>query len=135
VLPELVWDESLRTLRESTEATVRRVLAVASEFTDQTWSAAVELADEPIAAIWQLAAIAPLGPLDQVALLGSETAQELLTKIAELTLSAEEFFGLQWNDEDGGDQGGFDLGFDADPDPDPDPNPDPDPDPDDQAKP
>jgi len=108
VLPELVWDESLRELRESTEATVRRVLAVASEFTDQTWSAAVELADEPIAAIWQLAAIAPLGPLDQVALLGSETAKELLTKIAELTLSAEEFFGLQWNDEDGAENGNGD---------------------------
>jgi len=108
VLPELVWDESLRELRESTEATVRRVLAVASEFTDQTWSAAVELADEPIAAIWQLAAIAPLGPLDQVALLGSETAKELLTKITELTLSAEEFFGLQWDDEDGADSGDLD---------------------------
>jgi Lon protease-like protein len=90
VLAELEWREELLPLRERAEQIVRRVLAVASEFGDQAWSATVELADDPIAAVWQLAAIAPLGPLDQVALLRSETTQQLLGSLIEFALAAEE---------------------------------------------
>ncbi len=91
-LDELVWDAALEPLRLRAEQTVRRSLARASEFTDQAWSATVELSDEPVACAWQLAAIAPLGQLDQVALLRSGSMRQLLDRIIESTLAAE----LSW---------------------------------------
>ena len=60
-LPDLVWDPGLAELRESTERLVRRTLAVASEFAENLWPADIELSDDPVAAAWQLAAVAPLG--------------------------------------------------------------------------
>lgn len=95
-LPELVWDEDLRVLRQRAEEVVRRVLAVASEFVDQQWSAAVELSDDDVAACWQLAAIAPLGPFDQVALLKSATLRALLDGVIESTLAAEQIIVSSW---------------------------------------
>ena len=95
-LPELVWDEELRTLRQRAEEVVRRVLALASEFVDQQWSAAVKLSDDEVAACWQLAAIAPLGTFDQVALLRSATLRELLDAVIETTLAAEQMFLASW---------------------------------------
>jgi Lon protease-like protein len=91
-LDELVWDSSLEPLRQRAEQIVRRTLSLASEYTDQAWSATVELSDEPVAGTWQLAAIAPLGELDQVALLRARSVQELLDGIIESTLAAEEAF-------------------------------------------
>jgi Lon protease-like protein len=88
VLDELIWEEELRPLWTRAEQTVRRALAVASEYTDQAWSATVELSDQPVAAAWQLAAIAPLGPLDQVTLLRSTSMRQLLDAVIELTLAA-----------------------------------------------
>ncbi|MBK4347313.1 LON peptidase substrate-binding domain-containing protein [Lacisediminihabitans sp. G11-30] len=88
VLDELVWDDALQPVRERAEQTVRRALAVASEYSDQAWSATVELSDDPVAAVWQLAAIAPLGPMDQVTLLRSVSMRQLLDTVIELTLAA-----------------------------------------------
>ncbi|SDT04697.1 hypothetical protein SAMN04488543_2921 [Friedmanniella luteola] len=88
VLPELVWDEALEPLRAETEQLVRRTLARASEFAEDVWPADVELADEPVPALWQLAAIAPLTALDQVRLLRAESAEALLQTLAELTEDA-----------------------------------------------
>ncbi|MET0296929.1 MAG: peptidase S16, partial [Microbacterium sp.] len=48
-----------------------------------------ELSDEPLEAIWQLAAIAPLGEFDQHTLLRSTTAGGLLREIIDLTLGIE----------------------------------------------
>jgi Lon protease-like protein len=87
-LDELVWDPALEALRAETEQLVRRTLALASEFTEDMWPSDVELAGEPIPALWQLAAIAPLTPLDQMALLRSRTTEELLTTLADLTRDA-----------------------------------------------
>jgi len=89
-LDDLEWDDALADLFESTEKTVRRALAVASEFVDQQWAVDVELSDDPVAAAWQLAAIAPLGGLDQVELLRSATLRELLESTARLTDVATE---------------------------------------------
>ncbi len=91
-LDELVWDVELEPLRLRAEQTVRRALALASEYTDQPWSATVELSDDPVASVWQLAAIAPLGSLDQVQLLRATSMQQLLDGIIEATLAAEETF-------------------------------------------
>ncbi|BDZ44625.1 hypothetical protein GCM10025866_05340 [Naasia aerilata] len=85
LLPELSWDEAQRPLLEETEKVVRRVLAQASEFGEQRWSADVELVDDPVAAAWQLAGIAPIGELDQVALLRSTSVGELLNEVQRLS--------------------------------------------------
>jgi uncharacterized protein len=99
-LPELEWDETLLGLREKAEQLVRRTLARASEFSDLSWSPDVELSDDPVAHAWQLAAIAPLGPLDQVQLLRSATMTELLEGIMEHTLGVEASLASAWADDD-----------------------------------
>lgn len=84
-LPELTWNDALTPLRTEAEAIVRRVLAR----TDSPWDADTELSDEPLAAAWQLAAIAPLGEYDQYTLLQSTTVGALLRQVIDLTLDAE----------------------------------------------
>ncbi len=102
-LPDLQWDDSLAPLLESAERTVRRTLAKASEFTDAAWSAEVELSPDPVAAAWQLAAIAPLGSIDQLALLRSTTAKQLLDLVIEFTNLAEQTLTLAWTADEGED--------------------------------
>ncbi|WP_150306636.1 LON peptidase substrate-binding domain-containing protein [Planctomonas psychrotolerans] len=91
-LPDLEWDDDLEPLRRRAELAVRRTLAVASEYTDQVWSAVVELSDEPVAAAWQLAAITPLNELDQLSLLGSVSMEQLLSSVESLASDAEQTF-------------------------------------------
>jgi len=98
-LPELDWDDSLQPLRERAESTVRRTLALASEFADLPWSSDVELSRDPATAAWQIAAIAPLGPLDQVALLGSTSMEQLLGSVIDCTTAAADAFSAPWGDD------------------------------------
>lgn len=91
-LPRLEWDDALAPLEKEAEAIVRRTLARAPE---TRWDADTELADDPLAAAWQLAAIAPLGEYDRYTLLQSTTAGALLRQIIDLTLEAE----LLWSAE------------------------------------
>ena len=95
-LPDLSWDRGLSGLRKDTERRVRRALAVASEFTDDVWPADIELSDDPVAAAWQLAAIAPLGALDQVELLRADSVERLLTRLGELTADAAVALEAPW---------------------------------------
>jgi Lon protease-like protein len=99
-IPELVWSDELMPLRVRAEEAVRRTLRLASESGDQLWSPDVEISDEPAAAAWQLAAIAPIGELDQIALLRSTTMQGLLEALIELMDSAVESFIAPWPEED-----------------------------------
>jgi len=92
-LDELEWTDDLQPLFDRADQVVRRALARASEFGDLPWAATVELSDEPLAAAWQLAAIAPLEQLDQVQLLLSASMKQLLDTTIELTLAAEELLG------------------------------------------
>lgn len=89
-LPVLEWDEDLREQRDQTEALVRRTLARTSEFEELAWSPTVALADDPVDAMWQLAAIAPIGPMDQLTVLRSTSARELLDAIFVSTTDAAE---------------------------------------------
>jgi uncharacterized protein len=89
-LPELEWDDELEPLRTRAEQTVRRTIALASEFQDIPWSSTIILDDDPLASCWQLAAIAPLEALDQLTLLRSETLHELLSRTIELTLEVQQ---------------------------------------------
>jgi Lon protease-like protein len=97
-LPELTWSESARPLLQRAEKVVRRTLALASEFTEQQWSGDVELSEDPVAAAWQLAGIAPVGPLDQMAMLRAASVEELLTGVVDHTTAAAESFSASWPD-------------------------------------
>ena len=99
-IAELEWDSGLYQLREETEQLVRRTLAVASEFAENIWPSDVELSTNPAAAAWQLAAIAPLNALDQLALLGSTSFAELLARVSELTYEAALSYVAPWPDND-----------------------------------
>ncbi|MEJ7634872.1 LON peptidase substrate-binding domain-containing protein [Aeromicrobium sp.] len=78
LIPDLEWDETCEDRRVQTELLVRRTLARASEFEEQLWPPTIELMDDPVGSLWQLAGIAPVGPLDQVRLLRSGSAREIL---------------------------------------------------------
>lgn len=89
-VPEPAWSADLLPLLERTDRVVRRVLRVAEEAgAELTWPPDVGLDDDPAAAAWQLAAIAPIGPLDQLALLRSDSMRLLLERTLELTEDAE----------------------------------------------
>ncbi|MBF4562382.1 LON peptidase substrate-binding domain-containing protein [Microbacterium sp. VKM Ac-2870] len=89
VLPALEWNDALTPLRVEAEAIVRRVLG---RFPDAPWGAHIELSDDPLAAVWQIAAIAPLVEYDQQALLRATTTGGLLRQIIDLTLEVDEIW-------------------------------------------
>lgn len=89
-LPDLTWNDSLAPLRTEAEAIVRRALARS----ESGWDPDTELSEDPVAAAWQLAAIAPLGEYDRYSLLQSPTTGALLGQIIDLTLGAEQL----WSD-------------------------------------
>lgn len=99
-LPALEWSDELWPTRQRTEHIVRRVLASASEFGAAAWPPTTELHDDPVQAAWQLAGVAPLGPLDHLALLGASSARELLERTAALAIAAEETLPLAAADLD-----------------------------------
>lgn len=89
MLPELEWSEALAPLRVEAEAVVRRSIARVAE---GQADAGIELSDDPVAAVWQLAAIAPLGEYDRYTLLRATSTGDLLRQIIDLTLEAEELW-------------------------------------------
>lgn len=95
-LAPLTWDPDAQTLLDEADRTVRRALAVATEFDQPVWPADVELADEPVPLAWQLAGIAPVGPLDQLAMLRSTTVRELLEQTIARTTEAVETWSAPW---------------------------------------
>ena len=92
ILDDFEWDESLSMAREKAETAVRGLLTLATTLTGEGWPADIELADDPVAACWQLAAIAPLGPLDQVELLAAPDLGTMLATLTEFAGGAEESF-------------------------------------------
>lgn len=98
-LPELEWSDEHTQLLHDTEHAVRRALSVMSEYRPQMWAADVELSETPAIRAWQLAGIAPLGPLDQLTLLRSESILDLLERTTELTAEALDLLPLQFPDD------------------------------------
>ena len=91
-LPDLEWSEALEPLRVEAEAVVRRVIARVSESQSDS---DIELSEDPVAAAWQLAAIAPLGEYDRYTLLRSTSIGGLLRQTIDLTLEAEELWAAE----------------------------------------
>jgi Lon protease-like protein len=89
-IPDLIWNDSLTSARVHLETKVRNLLAFASEFGDLQYGPDTELSDDPMDACWQLAGVLPVGPLDQVDLLNSQSADELISRTYEVVVTLEE---------------------------------------------
>lgn len=90
IIPDLVWDEQLLAAKQKLETKVRQVLAFASEFANLQFGADTELSDDPMEACWQLAGILPIGELDQMDLLSSTSAEELISRTFEIVTTADQ---------------------------------------------
>jgi hypothetical protein len=88
-LPDLIWDDSLMPARVHLETKVRKLLAFASEFGDLQYGSDTELSDDPMDACWQLAGVLPVGQLDQIDLLNSQSADELISRTYEIVTSLD----------------------------------------------
>jgi Lon protease-like protein len=76
--------------RDAVFAELRRVLALAAEVGEQVGNLAeLELSDDVQVASHQLAALAPVGPLDRLALLAAPTVGERLDRVAALLADVE----------------------------------------------
>lgn len=90
LIPDLIWDDNLLDSKNKLETKVRQLLAFASEFTNLQFGATTALSDDPMQACWQLAGILPIGELDQMDLLSSESAQELISRTNEIVTTADQ---------------------------------------------
>ena len=98
LLPPLGWEESAASLLAEAQEHVRRTLALASEFRDDVWPAGIETSDDPLRAAWQLAGIAPLGPMDQLKLLRAPTVEGLLTDLIQMVDDEAQALRAPWPD-------------------------------------
>jgi Lon protease-like protein len=89
-IPDLIWDESLMSEKLQLELRVRNLLAFASEFGDLQYGPDTQLSDDPMDACWQLAGVLPLGPLDQMDLLISESVEGLISRTNEIVSILDE---------------------------------------------
>jgi hypothetical protein len=71
------------------ETKVRKLLAFASEFGDLQYGSDTEISDDPINACWQLAGVLPVGQLDQIDLLSSQSADELISRTYEIVTTLD----------------------------------------------
>ena len=77
-LPDLVWDDKFDSQRMTLELEVRGLLTRASKYGEMMWEPDTEISEEPVAAIWQLAAMLPVPPQEQYTMLESEDLETLI---------------------------------------------------------
>ncbi|AWR22357.1 LON peptidase substrate-binding domain-containing protein [Aurantimicrobium photophilum] len=77
-LPDLVWDDKFDSQRMTLELEVRGLLTRASKYGEMMWEPDTEISEEPVAAIWQLAAMLPVPPQEQHTMLESEELETLI---------------------------------------------------------
>jgi uncharacterized protein len=90
LLPDLIWDDSLLPAKTHLETKVRQLLAFVSEFGSLQFGADIKFSDDPMDACWQMAGVLPVGPLDQLDLLSSQSAEELISRTYEIVKTANE---------------------------------------------
>jgi uncharacterized protein len=86
-LADQPWDPAGAEARARAEGQVRRGLALCAELGQPGPDPAIDLADDPVAAAWQLVALAPLGSFDKQRLLEID---DHATRLAALAGLAEE---------------------------------------------
>ena len=99
LLPDLIWDDSLLPAKSHLETKVRQLLAFVSEFGDLQFGADIEFSDDPMEACWQMAGVLPVGPLDQLDLLSSQSADELISGTYEIVKTANETLTAMINEQ------------------------------------
>ena len=87
-LPEPPFEASASHALAEAEEAVRRALACKAQLGEPAAPAMVRLDDDPQRRAYQLAAIAPLGPVDQQRLLESASVNDLVTGLAEAAAEA-----------------------------------------------
>jgi uncharacterized protein len=90
-LPDIVWRDSLQCEMQLAEVEVRSALAVVKREDPRRWPSADPLSADPVTAMWQLAALIPMNPLDQVLLLEASDAEHLLERIRAFAAEAVSF--------------------------------------------
>lgn len=80
---------------ERTVATLRRALALTAEAGEPSAPATIELAEDPVLAGYQAAAVAPIGPLDRHRLLAAPSPEERLRALDGLLADAIEVLELR----------------------------------------
>jgi Lon protease-like protein len=90
LLQDLIWDDSLLPAKAHLETKVRQLLAFVSEFGNLQFGADIEFSEDPMEACWQMAGVLPVGPLDQIDLLSSQSADELISRTYEIVKTANE---------------------------------------------
>ena len=99
-IPDLIWENTLMPSRVHLESKVRKLLAFASEFGDLQYDADTALSDDPMDACWQLAGMLPVGQLDQIDLLSSQSADELISRTYEIVKTIDETLKAMMNQMD-----------------------------------
>lgn len=89
-LPDLIWDDSLLPAKAHLETKVRQLLAFVSEFGNLQFGADIEFSEDPMEACWQMAGVLPVGPLDQIDLLSSQSADQLISRTYEIVKTAND---------------------------------------------
>ncbi|MDH6532112.1 Lon protease-like protein [Aurantimicrobium minutum] len=90
-LPDLVWDDRFDSQRLTVELTVRDLLSRAANYGEMLWEADTEISEEPVAALWQLAAMLPVGNAEQYSLLESETLEDLIETTLAICVGGNKF--------------------------------------------
>lgn len=90
LLPDLIWDDSLLPAKVHLETKVRQLLAFVSEFGNLQFGADIEFSEDPMEACWQMAGVLPVGPLDQIDLLSSQSADQLISGTYEIVKTAND---------------------------------------------
>lgn len=81
---DLAPDDSVDLDLDPAMATLRRVLAMCAELDEPGAPATIELDMDPVIRLWQMCAIAPVGPVDDLRLLRAPTAAVRLHALLEL---------------------------------------------------
>lgn len=81
---------------EVAERAVRRALTLGAELgLEQSPSIGATVPDDPVATLWQLCALAPVGPFDRQRLLEAPTSTERVALLEEVANEAAELFGYR----------------------------------------
>jgi Lon protease-like protein len=83
-LSEPEWDLDDAVALEAAERLVRETIALAAELGEAGVPANLQLADDPALRVWQLCAVAPLGPFDRQRLLEATRGVRLATLLDEV---------------------------------------------------
>lgn len=90
-LPDIVWRDSLQYEMRLAESEVRSALSVVEREDARRWPSKDPLSPDPVTALWQLAALVPVNPLDQLLLLEVSDAEHLLERTRAFAVEAVSF--------------------------------------------